>query len=635
MYYVDIMPPARQPWIDDDYLLKATAGRAHPPSAAFFTSMTGPANMLAAANHWLGAVLGHRLERTSPPMTDAFLVPGRLVVYIFLPWMLMDSTSDNLTLPFFPLPSAVAKFLYRLIKAGMPSEKVVDERAARELVGLWAAQLPRTKRTFDAASFVQVATAADNHLMHITPPMARTTGDSNQEVATLLCLLQQGFADAYTTTAAFTAYCSMLIPIGVPVGAPPALIAIRTCGHVRSTTPDAPLDIYVPFNEVLSELTRRHEPTESDRFRPLFNAHYAQIFTVATTAFPQAQTASAMRQRLAAFAVALGMKLEFTHIGVAALCSIIHPQLASLEVDAPTASSADEERFAALLRLHKDQPGGRIASTGGDGQLDGKGEAGENMKLLLADVSYMALYQQILALNTTSTSMATVVAAAAGHEHPAGLIIMTSKRMLRQPAWEHVLGFRQVDAWQQAFDTLLAVDAMKNPKPHWGKMLPTGKDESPTFAILLLKHKLNEIPDWHALCKRHVEMNEGAHVLADPRYAYAEGYAFWLNSDILRLDEDALIIIFGLIGHGQSRSVQGSFRHFLFHQTSRAERIRRLPHHILAYPSLLRKIESAMHDVLNGVTERHSSMAVRAFHLMQRALFVPKGSQAEKSDNFD
>ena len=191
--------------------------------------------------------------------------------------------------------------------------------------------------------------------------------------------------------------------------------------------------------------------------------------------------------------------------------------------------------------------------------------------------------------------------------------------------------FGSRDAWQQAFDLALAVDSTGASKSHWGKMLPVGKDESPVLATLLLKHKLKDIQDWHALCQRHVEMNEGLHVLADARYSSAQGDDYWLNSDILRLDEEALGIIFGVIGHGQSRSVSGSFRHFLYHQIARAERIRRLPHDIIAYPSLLRKMAAAMRDVLNGVTELHASMSVRAFHLMQRALFIPKGSQAEKA----
>ena len=139
------------------------------------------------------------------------------------------------------------------------------------------------------------------------------------------------------------------------------------------------------------------------------------------------------------------------------------------------------------------------------------------MKLLLADASYMSLYQEVLALNTNSTSMAAVVTIVARHIHPAGLIIMTSKRMLRQPAWEHVLGFRQKDAWQQAFDAALAVDADGIHKPHRGKMLPIGKDGVPTVAVALLGLRLADIDDWHALCSKHVELNEGRHVLAERR----------------------------------------------------------------------------------------------------------------------
>ena len=627
-------PAAKAAWQDDRFLLKATAGRAHPPSNAFLNSMTGSGNMLAAATHWLVACLAHRLEKTAPGATDCF-VSIRLVIYIFLPSMILDAGADTLSLPFYPLPSAVAKFLWRLVKVGMPSDKVEDEREARTLVGEYAAKLTPDKRTFDASGFVQIKAAADNFIISITPAMPRSMSASNQQLADLLCLLQNSFTNAEADSAAFTSFCTMLVPTGVPVGTAMPLLAVRACSHIRSTTPDAPLDGFVPHNAILFEITRRHEPNEAGRFRPLFDVQYRKHYSVAVQAFPQAVDAVAIRHRLTALALALRMALDFTQVGVTALCAIIQPQLSSLEVDAPHATSTDEERFAALVRLHKDQPGGRpTVSLAPDAA--GRAVEGEDMKLLLAQTSYMSLYQEVLSMNTTSTSMVMVVLAVAKHEHPAGLVIMTTKRTLQQPAWQHVLGFRQANSWQAAFDLVLAVDTSKISKPHWGKMLPVGKDEAPTSAIMLLKHKLDEIPDWHALCMRYIQLNEGKHVLADARYAESDGDKFWLNPDILRLDEEPLHIIFAMIGHGQSRSVQGSFRHFLFHQTARAERIRRLPRNIVAFPSLVRKMLAALRDTLVGATERHASMTVRPFHLMRRTLFVEKGSAAEKAlDSID
>ena len=627
-------PAARAAWQDDSFLLKATAGRAHPPSIAFLNSMTGSGNMLAAATHWLVACLAHRLEKVAPGGAE-YAVSMRLIVYIFLPWMLFDATADSLTLPFYPLPSATAKFLWRLLKVGMPRDKLEDERAARALVGEYAAKLTADKRTFDASAFVQITAAPDNFLVHITPAMPRSTGASNQQLADLLSLLTGGFTNAEAASATFTSFCTMLVPTGVPAATAMPLLAIRACSHVRNTTPDAPLNGFIPFSAILFEVARRHELTEAGRFRPLFDAQYREHFSVAVQAFPQAVDAVAIRQRLTALALALRMNLEFTQVGVAAMCAIIQPQLSSLEVDAPQLTSNDEERFAALVRLHKDQPGGRPTLSSAPDAASRSVE-GEDMKLLLAQIEYMSLYQEVLAMNTTSMSMVTVVLAVAKHEHPAGLVIMTTKRTLQQPAWQHVLGFRQVNSWQAAFDLVLAVDASKVSKPHWGKMLPVGKDETPTSAVMLLRHKLDEVPEWHALCVRYIQMNEGKHVLADARYADAEGDRFWLNPDILRLDEEPLHIIFATIGHGQSRSIQGSFRHFLFHQTVRAERIRRLPRNIVAYPSLVRKTLAAMRDVLVAASERHASMMVRPFHLMKRALFVEKGSAAEKAlDSID
>ena len=621
------MPPAAA-WNNDTYLLKSTTGRIHPPNAAFMASLTGQARLLAAPTHVLVALLGHCLSPATG--SSGSYVPLRLYIYLLVPWMTFDSTSDALTFPFYPLPSAAAKFLYRLVKVGMPTEKVHDERAARTLIGIWANRIAPDRRTFDASHFVQVTVDAANFLRCITPPATRTRSSSNQEVAEYLCMLQGGFTDTEAGARTFTDYCVMLAPFGTPAGAPLQLIAVRSCSHVRSTAPDPPHDVFICYEDILSEVTRRHEITPADRFKPLFDQRFLSVYVTAAASFPRAVEPAEMRDRLAALAVALGMRLDFTHVGVNAICSVLQPQLTSLEVETPAATSSDDERFAALLRLHKDQPGGRIAPSG-DGSESGRQEAGENMKLLLNNASYMSLYQEVLALNTNATSMAAVVAVVAKHAHPAGLIIMTSKRMLRQPAWEHVLGFRQQKAWQQAFDVALAVDTEGVHKPHRGKMLPVGKDGAPTTAASLLNMRLCDISNWHELCMKHVELNEGKHVLADERYANCSGVAFWQNPDILRLDEEPLRIIFDLIGHGQSRSVTGSFRHFYFHQIARAERIRRLPKDIVAYPSLVAKMNAAMLDVLQGVQERHTSMAVRAFHLMQRSVFVPVGEAGEKA----
>ena len=624
------MPPA--PSTNDKYLLKALSGRVNPPNNAFYASLTGQSNMLATAVHVLVALLGHCLKKQTA--SPDFLISLRLCIYIFVPYMLFDETADALTLPFFPLPLTIATFLQRLVKAGMPTERVSDKRAARELVGYWALKLPRDRRTFDASDFVQITTQPDNFLMHVTPPMARTTSESNAEVVTFLCLLQGGFTDAEANTATFTGFCVMLIPMGLPAGCPPQLTAVRSCSHVRSTSADPPHDMFTEYTDILSEITRRHEPTKEDRFKPLFDARFAEVYTTAAAAFPQTVHPAAMRDRLTALGVALGLTLDFTHVGVSALCSVLQPQLQSLEVDAPAASTPDDGRFSAILRLHRDQPGGRIAPTTNGSAADGwKPEAGENIKLLLEDTSYMSLYQEVLSLNTSNTSMASVVAVVARHAHAAGLIIMTSKRMLRQPAWEHVLGFRQKDAWQQAFDTALAVDSEGNSKAFRGRMLPIGtdKDATPHAAVMLLNLRLNEISDWHSLCAKHVELNEGKFVLLDDRFRDSAGAAFWRNPDVLRLDEQAMSIVMGFIGHDQSRSIAGSFRHFYFHQIARAERLRRLPKNILAYPNLVIRMDAAIADVLKGVAERHASMALRSFHLMQRSLFVPKGEQGEKA----
>ena len=128
---------------------------------------------------------------------------------------------------------------------------------------------------------MQIVAAQGNFITAITPAMPRSTGVSNQQLADLLCLLQNGFTNAEASSAAFTSFCTMLVPTGVPPGTAMPLMAVRACSHVRNTTPDAPLDVFLPYNAILFEITRRHETTEAGRFRPLFDNHYKEHFSVA------------------------------------------------------------------------------------------------------------------------------------------------------------------------------------------------------------------------------------------------------------------------------------------------------------------------------------------------------------------
>ena len=619
------MPPAPV-WAVDGCLLRGSVGNARVADALFLNSLTGDGVMWAAATFWLALVIPHCLSSVSSP-AGMYDVSMRLMIYVFLGAMILADDLDRLPLPYFPLPSAFAKLIFRLVKAGMPGEKLKDARAARALVLVYAGKLTSDKRTFARADFVSVNLTSPCYLSLITAQALRGGAPDNERVATFLLCLHDWMTTAEEASPSFQSMLDMLLPETLAGTASLGIKALKATAHIRSTTPDPPLDMYVVYQENLFDLSRRQDDMQG-RFAPLFEKHRHEVFQAAVAAFPQAVNAAALRQKLAALALSIGVTFQFSHEGVEAICMLIAPQLTSLEIEAPAATSSDDDRFGALVVLHKSQPGGRPApSTSADGT---KSDAGEDMKLLLSNKSYTSLYAEILALNNSAFNSSAPVITVSQHESAVGMVLMTTKRSISQPAWSKVISMRQHSAWYTAVDKVLARDSDGNEQPNWGRMItsPTG-DEAHAVVVLLFMHKFDEIKDWLALCRKYITKTEGAAVLLDPVYTVGtDPLDFWLNEDLLRLCEDPLKIVFKLLSHGQSRSVAGSFNAFLSFQILRAQKLKRVPHNLKVYPTLLSKAKAALRVTFTTNAEHAAGLRTVPFHAMERTLWVPPGGSA-------
>ena len=365
--------------------------------------------------------------------------------------------------------------------------------------------------------------------------------------------------------------------------------------------------MYVEYEENLFELSRRQDDMQG-RFAPLFEKHMHEVFQAAAAAFPQAVNAAALRQKLAALALSIGVTFPFSHEGVEAICMRIAPQLTSLEIETPALTSSDDDRFGALVVLHKSQPGGRPApSTSADGT---KSDAGEDMKLLLSNKSYTALYAEILAINNSSFTSSAPVITVSQHESAVGMVLMTTKRSISQPAWSKVISMRQHSAWYTAMDKVLARDSDGYEQPTWGRIIisPTG-DEAHAVVVLLFMHKFDEIKDWLSLCRKYITKTEGAAVLLDPFYKVGtDPLDFWLNEDLLRLCEDPLS---GRLFQRVSLIPDPSCPE----AQARVSQPQSIPHF-------------ALRVTFTTNAEHAAGLRTVPFHAMERSLWVPPGGSA-------
>ena len=98
-------------------------------------------------------------------------------------------------------------------------------------------------------------------------------------------------------------------------------------------------------------------------------------------------------------------------------------------------------------------------------------------------------------------------------------------------------------------------------------MIPLNSAGKPEQVSLLVHGKLDAIPSYWKLCEQFIRRREGVFAM-NQLVALPSAPAFWLSPEHLRYAEKPLALIFGLIGHDQSRSVAGSFREFYAKQLS-------------------------------------------------------------------
>lgn len=245
-------------------------GRADQNGPAFRRSLVGAGPLEVSTDHWIAAALRHRMP---PAVRDRVGVSMRLVVYLVLPELaLADDLCQGRCLPFYPLCSWLEQLFDRLVRDGLPFEEQADEQSARSLIGQYIAQLPTTQRTLSLAD-VQVVGPPANWVGHTTPSMVIGQERDNRALADLLCLLPGCFSVA-SHTDDFDVCSNLMVPERQAASAAPVQ-ALHAATFMRKRLlehPNPQLQYFVPFNTIVAEIMRRLEPTESERFVPLFDA---------------------------------------------------------------------------------------------------------------------------------------------------------------------------------------------------------------------------------------------------------------------------------------------------------------------------------------------------------------------------
>ena len=131
-------------------------------------------------------------------------------------------------------------------------------------------------------------------LTSLTSALIRGSADSNAVVADLLHILPDSFKTVaagaganrvFSPTAMLQAAIAIILPSDVDTASPDVLKAVMAAFYVVNTNADPPLNYFVEYGDIMSELTRRKQPTEEGRFRFIFDRHFCDLYPVLLSAY--------------------------------------------------------------------------------------------------------------------------------------------------------------------------------------------------------------------------------------------------------------------------------------------------------------------------------------------------------------
>ena len=238
----------------------ATAGNCGTVDSSFLGTLAGDGILRVEATHWLHLVMPTALATVVVDGMTFYLVPMRLLSYLFIPAVHFTAAADAVSLPLFCLPTSISRFLLRLLNSGMERSPCTGWIEVRDRLCSASASLPLAERTFDAGD-LHSTELAGCWLSAVTPALIRGAVPSNALVAQFLHILPDSYMSTEgrirTARPMLEAAMSIIMPADVPPANPDIHKAVRAANFVALTNSKPPLDSFVEFRDIVAELTRR------------------------------------------------------------------------------------------------------------------------------------------------------------------------------------------------------------------------------------------------------------------------------------------------------------------------------------------------------------------------------------------
>ena len=242
----------------------------------------------------------------------------------------------------------------------------------------------------------------------------------------------------------------------------------------RSTRMSGSLIHFIDVDEGPVELQRRLGETDSDRFRPLFEARWSQAYPTLTKLFDKSTDGSMVALEMASVLIQIGMQSgghPLTPSNIACFCDLAHAKLDLLKVPSieseTSANSANQKRITAFVKMvGPNLRAGQGSTANSTAVLDD-----QDCSAIMADPHFISLVRSLDGHQTVPINTNAVIEVMLKSLSPAGMLAFCGRKIDAQQF--RMLRGISIDKTMipliSLTKKLLNVDVNERERPEWSQ----------------------------------------------------------------------------------------------------------------------------------------------------------------------
>jgi hypothetical protein len=404
-------------------------------------SLSNDGPLLARANSWWAAALGHRLVVRAGGDVE---VPISIVTFVTGESWAYSAAVRQRNLTGRPNLASLGQLTADKEAAGLAWARCETQEDAR--LAYTAIEVDPALAALDVGQIDgHVGAPLGNFFDSLSVDLLLEGDASNSVVVQVRGLLQQ-VSPADRALPAFARLLQRVLTEAGPAVAAldPDEQAAEVAAWLRRTRVKPAALMWLPRAAQRNvEMARRCRPTPAERFQPLYERGWRRAFPSLSALMPHVSSGDAALEHARAFAQRLGKSGDFDDAMAAAVDLHAKGALRHLEADSDLRAASDEDRIAAAAKY-----------------TDTKDKESQSQELdkLHSQSSYKDLLSKLEALNTATKDTIKIGQLLLSHGHPAGALVMLSKRSPGEPVWKVAKEVQSAAVVRDVMNIALSID---------------------------------------------------------------------------------------------------------------------------------------------------------------------------------